>query len=45
MTRYSISLTKKALKQLSDLDEPFRGRILEALVILRGYDFSGRLDI
>ena len=34
MTRYSISITKKALKQISELNEPFRGRILEALVIL-----------
>jgi len=45
MTRYSINLTKKALKQLSELDEPLKGRILEALVFLRDYGFSGRLDI
>jgi len=45
MTRYNISLTKKALKQLSELDEPFKGRILEALIILRDYGFSERLDI
>ncbi len=45
MTRYSINLTKKALKQLSELDEPLKGRILDALVILQDYGFSGRLDI
>ena len=45
MTRYNVSLTKKALKQLNELNEPFKSRILEALVILRDYGFSGRLDI
>ena len=45
MTRYTINLTKKALKQLSELDEPYKGRILEALITLRDYGFSRRLDI
>ena len=45
MTRYNISLTKKALKQLSELDESFKGRILETLVILRDHGFPRRLDI
>ena len=45
MTRYNVNLTKKALKQLRELDEPIKSRILEALVILRDYGFSRRLDI
>ena len=45
MTRYSVSLTKKALKQLNGLDEHARRRILEALVALRDYGFTERLDI
>ena len=45
MTRYTINLTKKALKQLKELDGPIRNRILEALVMLRDYGFTGRLDI
>ena len=45
MTRYSVSLTKKALKQLEEIDEQARRRILEALVTLRDYGFTGRLDI
>ncbi len=45
MKRYSINLTKKALKQLSELDEPLKVRVREARVILQDYGFSGRLDI
>ncbi len=45
MTRYRVSLTKKALKQLEELDEQARRRILEALVTLRDYGFTRRLDI
>ncbi|MCE4615398.1 MAG: type II toxin-antitoxin system RelE/ParE family toxin [Desulfurococcales archaeon] len=45
MTRYTVNLTKKALKHLRELDEPIRNRILEALVTLQDYGFTGRLDI
>ena len=45
MARYTVNLTKKALKQLREFNEPIRNRILEALVTLRDYGFTGRLDI
>ena len=45
MTRYNINLTRKALKQLNELDEPIKNKILEALITLRDYGFSKRLDI
>ena len=45
MTRYNINLTRKALKQLNELDEHIKNKILEALITLRDYGFSRRLDI
>jgi len=45
MTRYDINITRKTLKQLNDLNESTRNRILEALIILQDYGFSKRLDI
>ena len=45
MTRYNIYFTRKALEQLNKLDEKDRKRLLEALVVLRDYGFTVRLDI
>ena len=45
MKRYDVSITRKALKELNKLDPYSRNRILEALVILRDYGFTSRLDI
>ena len=45
MQRYNVFFEKKALKQLEKLGEDVRGRIVEALHILRDEGFSRRLDI
>lgn len=45
MARYEVSITRKALKELNGLDERSKNRVLKALVILRDYGFSSRLDI
>ncbi len=45
MTRYEVNLTRKALKELNKLDPSLRNMILEALIILRDYGFTSRLDI
>ena len=45
MTRYNVYITGKALKELNKLDPHSRNRILEALIVLRDYGFTGRLDI
>ncbi len=45
MTRYDVNITRKALKELYKLDPYSRNRILEALIILRDYGFTSRLDI
>jgi len=45
MTRYEVYLTRKALKELNNLNPQLRDRILKALVILRDYGFTSRLDI
>ena len=45
MTRYNVNITRKALKELNKLDPYTRNRILEALIILRDYGFTSRLDI
>jgi len=45
MTRYDVNITRKALKELNKLDPYTRNRILEALIILRDYGFTSRLDI
>ena len=45
MTRYDVNITRKALKELYKLDPYSRNRILEALIILRDYGFTNRLDI
>ncbi|BEP17750.1 type II toxin-antitoxin system RelE/ParE family toxin [Pyrofollis japonicus] len=43
--RYEVHLTRKAKKQLDNLDPQVRKRILEALLVLRDYGFTQRLDI
>lgn len=43
--RYEVYLTRKAMKELDDIEPPSRKRILDALTMLRDYGFSGRLDI
>jgi len=45
MTRYDVNITRKALKELNKLDSHSRNRILEALIVLRDYGFTSRLDI
>jgi len=45
LQRYNVFFEKKALKQLEKLGEDVRGRIVEALHILRDEGFSRRLDI
>ena len=45
MQRYRIFLERKAFKQLEKLSEDTRGRIVEALHVLRDEGFSRRLDI
>ncbi len=45
MTRYEVNITRKALKELNKLDPHSRDRVLEALIILRDYGFTSRLDI
>ena len=45
MARYSINITRKALKQLKELSKSTKNRILEVLIILRDYGFSGKLYI
>jgi len=45
MTRYDVNITRKALKELNKLDLHSRDRILEALIVLRDYGFTSRLDI
>jgi len=43
--RYEIYLTRKAKKDLDELDPKIRRRVLEALTMLRDYGFTPRLDI
>jgi len=43
--RYSIFLTKRALRQLIKLDNKTKNRILQTLEILKNYGFSSQLDI
>ncbi len=43
--RYEVYLTRKAMKELDDIEPPSRKRILDALTMLRDHGFSGRLDI
>lgn len=45
MTRYDVNITRKALKELNKLDSRSRNKILEALIILRDYGFTSKLDI
>ncbi len=45
MTRYDVNITRKALKELNKLDPRSRNKILEALIILRDYGFTSKLDI
>ena len=45
MTRYDVNITRKALKELNKLDPRSRDRVLEALLVLRDYGFTSRLDI
>ncbi len=45
MTRYNIYLTRKALKELNKLDPHSRDKVLEALIVLRDYGFTSRLNI
>jgi len=42
--RYEIYLTRKAKKELDRLDPQTQERILEALITLRNYGFTARLD-
>ncbi len=43
--RYEVYLTRKAWKDLDELDPQTRKRIIDALVTLRDYGFTPRLDI
>jgi len=43
--RYEVYLTRKAKKDLDELDPKIRRRVLEALTMLRDYGFTPRLDI
>ena len=45
MTRYDVSIERKALKELNELDPYLRDRVLKALIVLRDYGFTSRLDI
>ena len=45
MARYDVNITRKALRELNKLDSDSRSKVLEALVILRDYGFTSRLDI
>jgi mRNA interferase RelE/StbE len=45
LSRYEFYLTDKALKELNKLESKVRERILEALITLRDYGFTRRLDI
>ena len=45
MQRYHVFLEKKAVKQLEKLGVDARGRVVEALRILRDEGFSRRLDV
>ncbi|MCD6488323.1 MAG: type II toxin-antitoxin system RelE/ParE family toxin [Desulfurococcales archaeon] len=45
MTRYNVYITGKALKELNKIDPHSRDKVLEALIVLRDYGFTGRLDI
>ena len=43
--RYEVYLTRKAKKDLDELDPKNRRRVLEALTMLRDYGFTPRLDV
>ncbi len=43
--KYEVYLTRKAGKDLDDLDPQTRRRVLDALLMLRDYGFTPRLDI
>lgn len=43
--RYEVYLTRKAWKDLDELDPQTKKRIIDALVTLRDYGFTPRLDI
>ena len=43
--RYEIYLTRKARKDLDKLDPQTRRRVIDALITLRDYGFTPRLDI
>jgi len=43
--RYEIYLTRKAKKDLDELNPKIRRRVLEALTMLRDYGFTPRLDV
>jgi len=45
MARYDVNITRKALRELNKLDSDSRSKVLEALIILRDYGFTSRLDI
>ncbi len=45
MTKHEVYLTRKARKELEKLDPRTRERILNALIMLRDYGFTQRLDI
>ena len=45
MPRYRVFLEKKAFKQLEKLGVDARGRVVEALRLLRDEGFSRRLDV
>lgn len=43
--RFEVYFTKKAMRQLDDLNPQARKRLLNDLVMLRDYGFTPRLDI
>ncbi len=43
--KHEVHLTRKARKELEKLDPRTRERILNALIMLRDYGFTQRLDI
>jgi len=43
--RYEVYFTRRAKKELDELELETRRRILDKLIILRDYGFTARLDI